>query len=1646
MRPKRKDEKKQEEEVDFSTLPPWSAFVVIVEWHPYTSELKTLFPTSQFFPLSREEIILYSRERGTIAPEVTDSQLSAEALGKAFRDKLLSLDVQGRKAKKETIQKYEQAEKQRAEAIEKGQVPLENPIAPFNSSKPDRIYLISGFPRSQEEAEFMGRYGHCVHLLMYVKPEASDIKEQHLRLLEEYQVRCSQGVEAGPAPVEPGIPENWRYLQNATWTAPKNSPLRNLMICTMEFQQTKPPEEEEIKEEEEKKTKKRKGRKEEDKRKEEMKKLEEKKREEQRRIEEARKIEEAKKKEDEKKKAEDAKKKEEPKKKLNKDESKFKKEEDLKQEEKPEIVDNTPPDPKKLFVQEVFQRIIDLSLLFIKYQNWKEVSQHHPLFPSFSPDLEPPSPEKVSPQGTPEPYRLISDLPSLDDAAKPWDLRVISKLLGSNDDLCAGTEYFLASMLQALMYSQDYITYSYSQSEILFKDFKKKVTAKIQSKRDLFQSKIADECNEADVTARSLCFDLGFRIGEVEKQFLENLVVPGIGRRMMKTPPEKSYGPRHAAKCEIYPFSSFPIAEFERMLLIKHIEDLLEEKTCEKWDLSTREYSEKLSGSLLKQVISKALINDPELLPDYYAREDSLILVLTYLVPATGVKSFCWEGKWRVRPNFQQWYKYFKAEVPVMDFYDIDEGRVGPIMEKTTVAFPSDGGVITVKEFAAGPRVVSEAQREELYSSRFLTYITKDNVFFGAREGEVWFHFPNKSRVLCEDRVLTISHSGLTLRFSGNEVLQELSSMSFRTELGGEAEVNRVVTGKGSVIRYLQDGGMQVLFANGNVSYFQEGLWTSVNNRGMRQTRDSSSGEVCEIDAISCAEVTDPDTLVRTMLRSDGVTVIFYPDGTNITEHVDGTKIYVSEAEILVESPAYAPVKVLIGEDSQVIFETYIKDGSLVSSFSEQVTVYARDKSILRLSGSRVTFATGETVLKSQQEMQDIEDQLESEGSGVYIGDLTCGKIYTRDYNNNYFEVTADGKIYTEVCNVNKVSVTPRVFIIENNGEGYELLDTSQMESIKLRISENLRVYHEEDLEYHCYYTPISTSVLEKGQLPGSILSKYTYSNIFSTLKPQKVTEQVEENPYFFTLRNFIKHPAFSAEKRERFLEDLARYKDWKSLQVGARSEFGVEDLRDRHTQASEFEVKRKIFSYRQDASLHYRETFAEFRQKMLDLIFEEMHTEKVEQERISTEIIMRKRQATLIEPKLVFVKQVKVREKNEKVQPEVPEFAYRAGGFLNYFISKEGKSFLQDHPPVKKIIDNSIKPLPEINLDDLPLDEVKRYETMKNSLNIGSSSPKANTRSLETENPFIALEPEIRSKQKYQARPVILKPVTKPSVFAEVDRLQKLREQAEKDAAEEYSLIKSKNFDVYGNPRQEKMAVAAMRTSSPETTPNAKFILTESATDRRLRTISQSNRVHIKAPTVQDMRREGTHSVLYRALMKKQSYKEMIDTQNMMISAYTSDPLKRSLQVIPASLRFGLVRVGEVYEMSVLLKNEDNQLLRFIVRQPIRKDIKILFKPAPIAPGMFTKLQVEVAVKAPEKIETEFEIASKTEIYRIPIFVNAVSVEEYDNINEESLRLHGRSVLKPSVKGKTYNNSTVRWGESTSSDAVLPKLPRIAN
>ena len=47
-----------------------------------------------------------------------------------------------------------------------------------------------------------------------------------------------------------------------------------------------------------------------------------------------------------------------------------------------------------------------------------------------------------------------------------------------------------------------------------------------------------------------------------------------------------------------------------------------------------------------------------------------------------------------------------------------------------------------------------------------------------------------------------------------------------------------------------------------------------------------------------------------------------------------------------------------------------------------------------------------------------------------------------------------------------------------------------------------------------------------------------------------------------------------------------------------------------------------------------------------------------------------------------------------------------------------------------------------------------------------------------------------------------------------------------------------------------------------------------------------------------------------------------MIDEQNMMISAFTIDPLKRSLQLIPAIIRFGVVKTGVVFTSDIVVRN----------------------------------------------------------------------------------------------------------------------------
>lgn len=111
-----------------------------------------------------------------------------------------------------------------------------------------------------------------------------------------------------------------------------------------------------------------------------------------------------------------------------------------------------------------------------------------------------------------------------------------------------------------------------------------------------------------------------------------------------------------------------------------------------------------------------------------------------------------------------------------------------------------------------------------------------------------------------------------------------------------EVEVKRIVTGKGSVIKYMQDGSIVILYANGNISQSQQrnGIWITVNNKGLRKCRNTRDGTETELDAVPCARRTDPEQGSKIIIRSDQTLIIHYKDGSAYVKFRDGTQMYTS--------------------------------------------------------------------------------------------------------------------------------------------------------------------------------------------------------------------------------------------------------------------------------------------------------------------------------------------------------------------------------------------------------------------------------------------------------------------------------------------------------------------------------------------------------------------------------------------------------------------------------------------------------------------------------------------------------------------------------------------------------------------------------
>lgn len=238
-------------------------------------------------------------------------------------------------------------------------------------------------------------------------------------------------------------------------------------------------------------------------------------------------------------------------------------------------------------------------------------------------------------------------------------------------------------------------------------------------------------------------------------------------------------------------------------------------------------------------------------------------------------------------PNLESFILYFKNNENNLKneiFYDLDYEQIGNIYERTKYAYPNDNGILVCTKYKISDTLVLRYRViKETYSFNIRPSVIYPNFT------EISVNFENQTRLLVEienndnsaDKIKaagTLSlPNGLTVKFLPNGDISQtflrsnklenkrnfediVSPYDDRSEFS-DAESSRVITGKGSVIKYMKDGSIIILYANGNVAVNKRnGLWTTTNNKGLRRVKRIKDGHEHETDPIPCANRTDPET------------------------------------------------------------------------------------------------------------------------------------------------------------------------------------------------------------------------------------------------------------------------------------------------------------------------------------------------------------------------------------------------------------------------------------------------------------------------------------------------------------------------------------------------------------------------------------------------------------------------------------------------------------------------------------------------------------------------------------------------------------------------------------------------------------------
>ena len=422
--------------------------------------------------------------------------------------------------------------------------------------------------------------------------------------------------------------------------------------------------------------------------------------------------------------------------------------------------------------------------------------------------------------------------------------------------------------------------------------------------------------------------------------------------------------------------------------------------------------------------------------------------------------------------------------------YFADDIKVGEIGENIKYMFPSDDGVFIKKVLKNG-----------IYNSP-ISYIRKDNLIFGIKIennfNEFWLNFIDDLRLNVSYKneynsffknnenpkpsnngcVTTLTlKDGLILQIEPNgDIIQKHFKNANRKD--NEKEIDeeegnedyRLITSKASIIKYMNNGEIKILYSSGNTSTIKEGKVYNINNKGQKIIKDINTGEITEEEPVFFSEHYDPESLSRTVVREDNIKTIEYPDGSKIVLHNDGTKIYTSAIvkemyHYTIENNSFATTEIyydevkkrtqttiaagsteaLIGSDNLMnrtfdgrLSKIILPDKTLVYIYKEKqstelfetytyntiIFIYKNDGDVIRISQSGdIVIVTSnerkklndEGMNKDFENNEDIDYLFEVNGKpeerkgGIYTCELSKGKIWTKDKETNIFVQLANG-------------------------------------------------------------------------------------------------------------------------------------------------------------------------------------------------------------------------------------------------------------------------------------------------------------------------------------------------------------------------------------------------------------------------------------------------------------------------------------------------------------------------------------------------------------------------------------------------------------------------------------------------------------